>query len=203
VKLGQCGDAIAYYDRFLDSGPEAKAKAAAREAIAACKKRIASEPKPVAKPAPPPEPTPAPTPEPAPAPTPTPEPVPTATVEPVVPEPPPPTDEPSTPPAWYRDILGGALVGGGVAAGIAGIVLFTSSRSDLDAAEAAVNYGESEDLFDRAGRKRTYAVIAGAAGLALIGVGVVRYTTRSRGSERSVAIVPTTDGAIITWSGDL
>jgi tetratricopeptide (TPR) repeat protein len=198
VKLDRCDDAIGFYERFLDSKPEAKAKRAAREAIAACKKRIAATPKPTPPP-PAPEPTPAPSPEPTPTPAPSPSPV-TTPIEPAPsPPPPPPVDKPSR----FRAILGGGLVGAGVFAAAGSVVLFASSRGDLEDAESAINYGESEAIYERAGTKRTFAVIAGGAGAALIGTGIYLYLTRDRGSER-LAIVPTTDGgALVTWSGSL
>ena len=58
VKLGRCPDAIAFYDKFLATNPDAGPASSARQAIEACKKA-----------APPPEPTPPPpTPEPIPLP---------------------------------------------------------------------------------------------------------------------------------------
>jgi tetratricopeptide (TPR) repeat protein len=128
----------------------------------------------------------------APEPTPEPEPAPEPVVAPPAPE---------GRSAWYADPLGGALVGGGVVAGVVGFVLYRSATSDLDAAESAATYQESQDLVDGAGSKRTYAAIAGGVGIALIAGGVIRYVTRDRGGESNVAIVPARGGGLVTWSG--
>jgi len=176
VKLDRCSEALPFYERFLETHPDARAASAASEAITVCKAR-------------PPEPTPEPKPEPKPEPTPEP------TPEPIL------LDKPASR-AWYKDPIGAALVGGGVLTGVVGMIFYRSASSDLDAAETAPTYGASEDLIDGAHRKRTYAGFAAAGGIALVGVGVLRYVLASGSSdERRVAITPTPGGAAITWSG--
>jgi len=181
VKLGKCPEAITYYEQFLATEPAAGPAAAARQAIDVCKStppppEVTPEPTP---PTPPPDPTP-------PAPTPTPPPGPTATgVTPL-----------------YKDPIGAALVGAGVVAGVVGIVLYRGARSDLDQAESATTYQDSEQLVDDSHRKRTFAAIAGGGALVLVGAGVIHMVVRDRGSdERSVAITPATGGALVTWGG--
>jgi hypothetical protein len=45
-------------------------------------------------------------------------------------------------------------------------------------------------------------VALAGGGVALIGMGVLRLALRDRGGETSgVAIVPTRDGGLVTWSG--
>jgi len=179
VKLGRCPEAITYYEQFLATQPDAGPAAAARQAIDVCK----STP-------PPPEVTPEPTPPP-PEPTPQPPtPAPTSA----------PTTQGVTP--LYKDPIGATLVGAGVVAGVVGVVLYRGARGDLDQAETATTYQESEDLVDRSHRKRTYAAIAGGGALVLIGAGVIHMVVRDRGTaERSLAIAPATGGAVVTWGG--
>lgn len=197
VKLGRCVDAVSYYERFLATRPEAGPAAATREAIMVCKTKIAkdarSEPRP--EPEPDPEADPAPDPEPEVATRPGPD-----TLE---PEPQPPrVDTPDGPRPWYKDPIGGALVGGGVVAGVVGILFYRSATADLDRAESADTYEQSEDLIERAEGSRTIGAIAGATGLVLVAGGVVRYLIAGDGTETSnVAIVPTSAGGAITWSG--
>jgi tetratricopeptide (TPR) repeat protein len=178
AKLENCDDAVIYYELFLDTGPEAKATAAAREAIAACKQKIAAKPPEPPPPAPPNEPV--------------------AKPEPVVAP-----VQVDAPRRWYLDKLGAGLVGTGVLGGVVAVIFYRGASSDIDAAATATNYGESERLVDSASGKRTFAVIAGGAGIALLGAGVVRYVM-VRGSakqERRLSLVPTDGGAAITWGG--
>ncbi len=102
---------------------------------------------------------------------------------------------------WYRDPVGGVLVGGGVAGIVAGAILFRSATSDIDAAESATNYGASEDLVSRASSRRTIAAVVGVTGGALIAAGVVRYVLVRRGERRTLAVVPAHGGAIVGFGG--
>lgn len=172
VKLGRCPDAIVFYEKFLATNPDDKPASAARQAIDVCKT------------APPPA-----------------EGTPTAVAPAVVAEPPPPPPPPEPTPL-YKDPIGGALVGVGVIAGVVAIVMYRGARSDLDSAESAATYQESEDLVDSGHSKRTIAAIASGGAFALIGAGVMHMVMRDRGTpERAVAITPSTGGAIVTWSG--
>jgi tetratricopeptide (TPR) repeat protein len=195
VKLGRCADAVSYYERFLATKPEAGPAAATREAIMVCKTKIAKEVRTEPRPEPEPKPEPEPDPEPEVATSPDP-----GTLE---PEPQPPrVDTPDGPRPWYKDPIGGALVGGGVVAGVVGILFYRSATADLDRAESADTYEQSEDLIDRAKGRRTIGAIVGASGLVLVAGGVVRYLIAGDGTETSnVAIVPTSAGGAITWSG--
>jgi hypothetical protein len=197
VKLSRCGDAIVYYERFLATKPPVKPTAATREAITVCKGRLDSEPPTKVEPAPEPQTEPRTEPN----------------TEPVddspnteVADTQVPVDEPpiDTPPRrrWYKDPIGGVLVGAGLASGVTGVVFYSSARGDLDGAESAGTYQQSEDLVDRAGRKRLYAAIAGGAGAALVVFGVVRYAMSGGGDEApAVTVAPTSDGGIVAWSG--
>ena len=174
-KLGHCDAAITYYNRFLASKPDADSAEVTRTAIASCDGSVA--------------PTPTPTPPPTPTPTPTPTPIPT---------PPPPHDDLT--PHWYDDHLAdGFLVGGGLLT-IVGLVEYTSSRTDADAAVTSRNYDEHDRQLSSAHTEQLLAIVFSAAGVACLGFGTFRLLTHDR-AESGVAIVPTSSGAVFSWSG--
>ena len=127
--------------------------------------------------------------------------------------PPPPQDSPYLPPSaassstarspWYKDKLGGALVLGGTAATVVGLVLYAGARGDLDDAESAPNVAKYDELVDSAHSKRTWSVVLIGGGAVLIGAGVVRYMMRGGRSKetRGVGMVPAAGGGLVTWSG--
>jgi hypothetical protein len=200
VKLDRCAEAIFNYEKFIASSPGDKPAKAAREAIAACRTTLRAKanpeppkPEPKAEPIAEPKPEP-PKPEPA-----KPEPprVADTTPPPVAPAP----EKPSGGRAWYADPLGGVLVGVGIAGGVTGVLLYRKASSDIDAAPGATNYGNSEDLVERAESRRKLATIAGVAGGALVIGGIIRYVTAGGREQRGVAIVPTSGGAAVTLGG--
>ena len=94
------------------------------------------------------------------------------------------------------------LVVAGVAAGAAGLVFYLGARSDLDEAEAAPDVKTYEDRVDSAHAKRTFSVVLFGGGAVLVGAGIARYMLRDGGGkERSVAVVPTSGGGLVTFSG--
>ncbi len=197
VKLGKCGDAVPNYERFLATKPEPGPSAAAKEAISVCKTRLASEPTPPPEPEPKVEPITAPT-------TGAKEPPPVVaqqpTSDPVAAERPLDTRPGSR--AWYKDPLGGALVGAGLISGVVSIVFYRSALATIDDAEAADTYDQAETLSADANSKRTIAAIAGVGGAILVTGGVIRYVlSRDTGERATVAITPTAHGGEITWSG--
>lgn len=175
VQLGECTQAINYYQRFLATKPAAQQASITNEAIEACRTNP-----PVVDP---------------------------------VPEPPadsPPLEPPHAAPAigvaarvepspWYADTLGLALVGGGVASGIAGIVLWRGAIAERDAADRAATYDAYTAGIERAQTKQTVGLVLGIAGVALAGAGGVHVWLRQR--EQAVTVVPTTGGAALSWSG--
>jgi tetratricopeptide (TPR) repeat protein len=188
VQLGNCTQAISFYERFLGTKPSAGPAAAAKEAIETCKS------------APPPEVKPDPVPEvkPDPVPPPDPEPMPVQ----------PPRNE--TPPTtggkpWYKDVIGDVLVGGGIVAGVLGVVFYQQMNSKLDDSEdrdKAPTIDAHNKLRDEASSKRTLAIGFGVGGVALIGAGIARYVLRDSGERSSkVAVTPTSDGGLITVMG--
>jgi tetratricopeptide (TPR) repeat protein len=193
AKLDRCSEAITHYEQFIAETEDKSQHSIAKQAIAACKQKLEAsaaavdtkpetEPKPV-------EPTPPqPVDEPKPAPPPVkvePQPAPIVTHSP-----------------WYTDMLGDALVIVGVAAGVGSVFTYQAAQSDLDAAESAPTLDGYKDLVDSAERKHLYTLVLAGGGAALVIGGVLRYTLRdSRRESSGVALVPTRDGGLITWSG--
>jgi tetratricopeptide (TPR) repeat protein len=225
AKLDRCQGAIENYEKFLASTKDKQKQAIVKQAIASCRTKIAadtSEPTPASDnvfrdkkpveevPVVPTavEPTPAPTPEPTPAPTPAPPPAP------IIDDAPPPRssiDTPimgrgETPPGsgsrpWYKDVVGDALVVGGVASGALSVVMYLKAQSELDDAESAGSLDGYEQLVNDAHDHRTYAVIFAGAGVVLVGGGLLRYALHDSDESRGVALAPTSGGAVVTWSG--
>jgi tetratricopeptide (TPR) repeat protein len=182
VGLGQCPQAITYYERYLATKPDAGTANAAKEAIDACKTnppRVVADTKPESEPAPvkpdaPPVAPPPPTKEPAPA---------TATAS----------------AAWYTDILGDALVGLGIVGGIFSVVEYRAATSDRSNADRATNYQQYSDLVDSANSKQTLAIVAGAAGAALVVGGAVHFMMADHTTK--VAVTPAPGGGMVSIAG--
>jgi hypothetical protein len=103
---------------------------------------------------------------------------------------------------WYRDVIGDALVLGGVAATVGSIVSYRGAQTDLDSAEAATSLDSYTEYRDSAERKQLYTFVLAGTGVALVTAGVIRYALRdNRRETRGVAIVPTGSGGLIAWSG--
>lgn len=184
VQLGNCTQAINFYERFLQTKPAAGPAAAAKEAIETCKTAPPDTPEPE------PEPQQQPDPEPPP---PDPDPPPMTRVD---------KDEPAGGKPFYKDALGMGLVGGGIALGVASVIFYTQMNGALDDAEDAPTFAEHGDLRDEATSKRNLSVGLAIGSAALLGAGVVRFITRDTGERTNkVAVTPTGDGGLITWMG--
>lgn len=130
---------------------------------------------------------------------------PPATTNPV--EPPPPTEAPAPAPpppaerrAWWKDPIGGALVGAGAVGLVAGTVLLVQGNSADTDKESATTYDEYRTLADRAESRGRLGVIAMVAGGALVTGGVVWYATRKpRSEERTLSgwIAPSGGGLVL------
>jgi tetratricopeptide (TPR) repeat protein len=210
AKLDNCEAAIDNYEKFNAATKDKSKQAVVEQAITACKKRLedtkpaeklaATEPPPVES-----------KPEPAPVePPPPPKPVETKPVEP--PKQITAFDEPtpavttsvttmSSHSPWYRDVIGDTLVVAGLGATVGSVIMYTGAQSELDSAEAATNLGDYQQHRDSAEKKQLYTFVLAGGGIALVTAGVLHYALRSSHSERSVAVVPTGDGGLITWSG--
>lgn len=192
VQLGNCDQAISFYERFLGTKPAAGPAAAAKEAIATCKNAPPPEVKPDPEPVqqkPDPEPMPQqPDPEPQPLPQPRPE---------------TPTSVEGKP--WYKDVVGDALVGGGIVCGVLGVVFYTQMNAKYDDSEdrsKADTVEEYNDLRDQAKAKGNLALGFGIGSVVLIGAGVARYMLRDNGERKAkVAVTPTSGGGLITVMG--
>jgi tetratricopeptide (TPR) repeat protein len=170
-ELGHCDEAITFYKRFLDSHPDAESAEVAKEAITSCKNEPVHK---VEQPPPPPPPS----------------------------RPLPPSVGPTRTPPFYTDLVGDALVGGGAVAGLVGLFEYRSALSDLDSADKAATLDARKQLEDDAHGKRTISVVFAIGGLALVGGGVVHYLVHDRRpADTGVAIVPTSGGGMVTWSG--
>ncbi len=179
-KLERCDKASELYGKLLAYDLPDENKAAIRTKLEECKAIMAAQ-KPVEPHPPVPAPTPAPTPR------------------------PPPLDDPlpiSTTRAWWKDPVGGALVGVGVVGlGVGGYLLMSASSLDADK-ENATSYGEFQRLEDKATSRGTLGVIAAAGGGALIVAGIVWYATRG-GDERPPQVTGwiTADGGGVAATG--
>jgi tetratricopeptide (TPR) repeat protein len=111
---GDCAEAVKHYEAFLETAPPPKQAEAARHNLERCKERLAP-PKPEPAPAPPPVETPPPAPVPEPAPS-------------VLQRP------------WYRNWAAHALVAGGVASLVTGVVVWQQGRLTIDRAWGATTY---------------------------------------------------------------
>ncbi len=122
--------------------------------------------------------------------------------EPAHPAPPPPPPPAAPGGAFYTDVIGDALVGGGALASLIALLQYRSALADLDAADQSMTYGAQVKLVDDAHSARTVAVVFGIGGVALIGAGVYRFLTHDRGPEgHGVAVVPTQGGGFVSWAG--
>ena len=173
VKLDRCKDAIDYYERFLATNPNAQATSDTKQAIATCQAKLAAA-------APPPPPPPVISTE--------------GTVS---------SSASGKRSPWYEDKIGDVLVLSGIAVGAAGLVFYLGARSDLDEAESAPDLMTYEDRVDSAQTKRTFSVVLAGTGAVLVGAGIARFMLRDGGGgkERGVAVVPTTGGGLVTFSG--
>jgi tetratricopeptide (TPR) repeat protein len=179
-KLEHCDKASELYGKLLAYDLPEENKGAIRAKLEECKAIIAAQ-KPV-------------------------EPAPTPVTEPVVPAPQPPPEEPgpsSTTRAWWKDPVGGALVGVGVVGlGVGGYLLISARSLDADK-DNATSYGEFKRLEDKASSRGTLGVIAAAGGGALLVAGIVWYATRGGGDERPTQVTGwiTSDGGGVAAAG--
>ena len=102
---------------------------------------------------------------------------------------------------WYTDVLGDALLAGGVAAAAAGGYFWMRSSDSRQAAVFAERYSDYVRHMDDARTERAIAIGAVATGGALAAAAVVRYLTRGGDEERGVALEPASGGVLITVRG--
>jgi len=173
VRMGNCADAVTFYERFLATSPPADKADKANEAIETCKKVLAEQ-----KPPPPPPPPPSPPPSPPPTPV--------AAID---------------RPVWYSDWLADGLAGLGVVAAGASVALFASARADRDRADARTSYAPYDALVSRAQTKQRVGIGLAAGSVALVGGAVIRYLFhRDReGPDVAVTVPSRGAGGVVTW----
>ncbi|HSJ99904.1 MAG TPA: tetratricopeptide repeat protein [Kofleriaceae bacterium] len=155
---GRCAEAIAVYQRYLATDPNAAQTTAAQHGISLCERTRPAEPAPdTAPPATPPATPPA-----------------AARSEPA----PDPAIAPSQRRRWYADPLGGALVIGGAASLGVGVGLLVRSSQNRDAARDAMYREDFVELLDTATLQRRLGAASLGVGAALVAAGAVRYVTR-------------------------
>lgn len=175
---GRCGKAIELYRKFLESDPGPAQARLAETNILDCEAALSEE----RPPAPPPAPVITPTEEP--------------------PSPPPEDEPPPEITPWYRDWVGGTLVGVGAASLVAGGVVFALGRRQASNADAARTEGEYIDEVDAARVKQiTGAVLLGVGGALVLG-GAIRWgvwSNRNKGTsvEIGAALHPSGRGLIV------
>ena len=109
-------------------------------------------------------------------------------------------------PAWYRDGMGDALVGGGLVAGVVGAVIWRSGRSTAGAVANAPDYQTFVQRRSAASSALTQQQIGVAAmlvgGTALI-AGVVHYVRHAHPAPRepALSVAPTAGGAMLAGHG--
>jgi len=180
---GDCPEAVKHYEAFLETAPPPKQAEAAKANIERCKEALAA-----AKPTPPPPPA---------------EPPPVA----APPPPPPPTAPPPTTlrRPWYRNWTAHALVAGGVATLVTGVVVWQQGRLTIDRAWSADTYesyeARSRDLSRADAMQKSGVALMGVSG-ALFVAGALTYILY-RPTERrpSVALHAGPGGALLTARG--
>jgi hypothetical protein len=126
------------------------------------------------------------------------------------PTPPPPTqdlappvddddDEEARPRSWYANWPAWTVLGVGVAAGVAGIALGVSSRSEKDIAEdTSIPYDVAMEHGDRSSSRALAAnILFAAAGAAAITSGVLFYLGHGKQEQTTAAVVPTSGGLVV------
>jgi tetratricopeptide (TPR) repeat protein len=169
---GDCTSAAAHYHKVIDQMPDINVSKLVQENLSLCEK---DQPKPEPKP------------EPAPAPAPPPEPkIITKTV----------VREVS-----HTDKLAMGMLAGGTLAVGASVGLFLAARANDDASTKAYTRPDYDSFRDKASTERTAMYVAGAAGVAMLGYAVFRYTRHDDTKASEVALVPTETGGTLWVSG--
>ena len=179
---GEPWDALDEYERYLAVEPKGSLAKAARQHVAALKKQLAGQTRPVA----PPPPIVAPPPTPAVV-----EPTPTAPA--IVEPPPPPPRRHADVPGWRRPVALGVAITGLAAIGAGAYFGLEARRLDDELSTHAGPWTDADLAKQDQGKSaETRAIIGLAAGGALVVSGVVLFALdqRARGKTREVAVVP-------------
>ena len=147
---GDCKNAVPLYQSFLASGPDEVQVNATHIALGRCAAQMAS--------APPPAPDPR-----------------RASSPPALALPARPPATPATPPPWFQDLAGGALLGAGVVGIATGTIAMVGMASARDDARGSLIYQDYARHWDTARSRERIAIIGFAAGAALTGAAIIRY----------------------------
>jgi tetratricopeptide (TPR) repeat protein len=150
---GNCKDAILAYESFLRTQPDERRATPARKNLERCRAAVRAQPV---------------TSGPTPASQPVRSSADAAQLPPAAPAPPP-------APSRRTDILAGALCVGGAVALMAGGLIWAGGRSDIEAANAARDYGTFDSRASGAEVRQTVGVAVTILGGGLLALGVVRY----------------------------
>ena len=181
-KLGHCDRAIDLYTKLLAMDMPAENKQAIQVQIDECKAIVAEDKTRPAEPV---------------------QPITPVSPQPATQQPPPPRDEPAQPErrAWWKDPVGGGLVGAGaIGLGVGVVFLVQGRNADADK-DSAPTYPEYEVLADRAESRGRLGVIGIAAGSALIAGGVIWYVTRKPAERTTVTTLVLPSGGGVALSG--
>jgi len=200
VQLGECTQAITYYERFLATSPARAQASQASQAIETCKTNPPPvEPVEPSRPADRPDATDTAPPSTLPPPhesqiaEPTPPPVPVVPVLATA------IEEPRP---WYRNYVADGLVGGGVVASVAGLLLYRSAVGMRADADALADYQDYAARIEGARSRRNLAIVLGAGGAVLLAAGGTYFFVSQRWArDRSVLVAPGEGGGVVSWSG--
>jgi len=103
---------------------------------------------------------------------------------------------------WYTDAVGDTFLILGLAAGGGAGWFYSQAIADRNHADQATSYTEYDSLLKGAQQKQMYSIIAAGSGGALVTIALITYLVRDRSHERrTIAVVPASDGAMVTWGG--
>jgi tetratricopeptide (TPR) repeat protein len=112
-------------------------------------------------------------------------------------------EAPAAPRSWYRDPLGGLLVGAGAAGLLLGTTFYILAENVESLADREPSYGVFVDDLESANRRRRLSLGCFIAGGALMAGGVLRYTLVGGESPVQASAAVTGDGATLVISGVL
>lgn len=95
---------------------------------------------------------------------------------------------PVAPPAWYRDVAGGMLLGTGVVTAATGLGLIVSAHSLSGKAASAETLGASQSLRRRSEQRWAWGLGTSMVGALLVAGGITRYVWVSRNDESTVVV---------------
>jgi tetratricopeptide (TPR) repeat protein len=198
VQLGECPQAITYYERFLSTSPPPPQASLASQAIDTCKTHPPIvEPRPQAPAAPEPaeatsvEATAASSESPGITAT-SPQEVPTRVG----------SRDVMAPGRWSPRFAAGALAGGGVLATTAALLVYRSAVGMRADADGLADYQRYAQRIDAAHTRRNIAIVLGASGAALAVAGGAYYFFSQRGRRApGVVVTPGDGGGVVSWSG--